>query len=77
MAFGRDDDLDAPAGEHRRTGALERSTVRVAMTIGIIGIGTALGAILGTQDIDAWIMGLAVSIVSVILAALLWTRRGP
>lgn len=77
MAFGKNDDLDAQAGENRRTGALERFTVRVAMTLGIIGIGTALAAILGTQDVDAWIIGLAVSTVTVILAAVLWTRRAP
>jgi len=46
------------------------------MTLGIIGIGTALAAILGTQDIDAWIVGLVVSTVVVVLAAVLWTRRG-
>ena len=77
MAFGRSDDLDTPAAEHDRTSALERFTVRVAMTLGIIGIGTALAAILGTQDVDAWITGLAVSTVTVILAAVLWTRRAP
>ncbi|HLM33894.1 MAG TPA: hypothetical protein VK285_07465 [Gaiellaceae bacterium] len=75
--FGRDSELDASAGEHDRTRALERFTVRVAMTLGIIGIGTALAAILGTQDVDAWIVGLVVSTVSVVLAAVLWTRRTP
>jgi hypothetical protein len=45
------------------------------MTLGIIGIGTALAAILGTQDVDVWIVGLVVSTLSVILAAVLWTRR--
>ena len=34
----------------------------------------ALAAILGTQDVDAWIVGLAVSVLSVVLAALLWSR---
>ncbi len=75
--FGRSDDVDAPPGEHARTRALERFTVRVAMTLGIIGIGTALAAILGTQEVDAWIVGLVVSTVAVVLAAVLWTRRAP
>lgn len=73
--FGRNSERDAPAGEHRRTRAVERFTVRVAMTLGIIGIGTALAAILGTQAVDAWIVGLVVSTVSVVLAGVLWTRR--
>ena len=73
--FGRSRDVDAPVGEHRRTRAVERFTVRVAMTLGIIGIGTALAAILGTQEVDAWIVGLVVSTVTVVLAAVLWTRR--
>lgn len=47
------------------------------MTIGIIGVGTALAAILGTQEVDAWIVGLVVSTVTVVLAAALWTRRTP
>ena len=73
--FGRKSERDAPAGEHHRTRAVERFTVRVAMTLGIIAIGTALAAILGTQEVDAWIVGLVVSTVTVVLAAVLWTRR--
>jgi len=75
--FGRSSDVDASAGEHRRTRAVERFTVRVAMTFGIIGIGTALAAILGTQEVDAWVVGIVVSTVTVVLAAVLWTRRAP
>jgi hypothetical protein len=45
------------------------------MTLGIIGVGTAIAAILGSQDVDSWIVGLVVSLVTVILAAILWTRR--
>jgi hypothetical protein len=49
--------------------------MRLIATGGIIGIGTALAAILGSQDVAAWIIGLVVSIVSVVLAALLWSSR--
>jgi hypothetical protein len=56
---------------------VERFTVRVAITFGIIGIGTAVAGILGTQEVDAWIVGLVVSTVTVVLAAILWTRRTP
>jgi hypothetical protein len=75
--FGQKSELDASAGEHDRTRAVERVTVRVAMTLGVIGVGTALAAILGTQEVAAWIVGLVVSTLSVVLAALLWTRRTP
>jgi ABC-type anion transport system duplicated permease subunit len=44
-------------------------------TGGIVGIGTALAAILDSQDIAAWIIGLAVSAVVVVLAAVLWSSR--
>jgi hypothetical protein len=75
--FGRSGEADTQTGGHGRTRAVERFTVRVAMTLGIIGVGTALAAILGTQEVDAWIVGLAVSTVAVVLAAGLWTRRTP
>jgi hypothetical protein len=75
--FGRTRERDESVGENARTSALERVTVRVAMTLGVIGVGTALAAILGTQDVDAWIVGLVVSTLSVVLAAVLWTRRTP
>ena len=54
---------------------VESFFMRLIATGGIIGIGTALAAILGSQDVDAWIIGLVVAIVSVVLAALLWSSR--
>lgn len=53
----------------------ESLLVRVVATAGIVGIGTALGAILGASDVDAWILSLVVAIVSVLLAAVLWRSR--
>ena len=32
-------------------------------------------AIMGTQDIAAWVIGLVVSVLSVVLAAILWSSR--
>jgi hypothetical protein len=58
----------------RRPG-VESFFMRIVATGGIVGIGTALAAILGSQDVDAWIIGLAVSVVSVLLAAILWSSR--
>jgi len=49
--------------------------VRVIATGGIIGIATLLGAVLVSQDIAGWIVGLAVGLSSVTLAALLWSSR--
>ncbi len=54
---------------------VESLFVRVVATGGIVGIGTALAAILGWQDVAAWIIGIVVSGVSVLLAALLWSSR--
>jgi hypothetical protein len=62
-----------PARGHRR--GFESFLMRLVATGGIIGIGTALAAILGSQDVDYWITGLVVSAVTVLLAAVLWSSR--
>ena len=58
----------------RRLG-IESFAMRLIATAGVVGIGTAVGAILGTQDVDAWILALVVSALSVLLAAVLWSSR--
>jgi hypothetical protein len=58
----------------RRTG-IERGAMRAIATAGIVGIGVVLGAVLVGQDVAGWIVGLAVSVVSILLAALLWSSR--
>jgi hypothetical protein len=63
-----------PGRERRRT-KLERGTMRVVATAGIIGIAVLLGAVLVGQDVAGWIVGLVVGLTSVILAALLWSSR--
>jgi hypothetical protein len=67
------DPFIGPRGSARR--GLESSLVRVVATCGIIGIAVALAAILGTQDIAPWVIGLVVSTLSVALAAILWSSR--
>ncbi len=62
-----------PRGGGRR--GIESVFVRLVATSGIVGICVALAAILGTQDVAFWIVGLAVSLVSVVLAAILWSSR--
>ncbi len=68
---------DTPAAqrslpEHPRRRTFESALARVVATTGIVGIGTALGAILIAADVAGWITGLVVSIVTVTLAAILW-----
>jgi hypothetical protein len=53
----------------------ESVLVRVVATAGVVGIGTAVGAVLSSQDVAGWITGLVVSLLSVILAAILWRSR--
>jgi hypothetical protein len=60
-----------PGRERRRT-KLERGSMRLVATGGIIGIAVVL---LVGQDVAGWIVGLVVGLTSVILAALLWSSR--
>ena len=49
--------------------------VRVVATAGIVGISVAVAAVLGTQSVAAWVIGLVASALSVVLAAVLWSSR--
>ena len=49
--------------------------VRLIATAGIIGVGTAVGAILSANDVAGWVVSLVVSALSVVLAAVLWRSR--
>jgi uncharacterized membrane protein len=63
-----------PGRERRRTG-IERGFMRLIATGGIIGVAVILGAVLVGQDVAGWTVGLVVGLVSVVLAALLWSSR--
>jgi hypothetical protein len=67
---------EATVGFRDRMTMFQSSFSRFVATGGIIGIGTGLAAILGSQDVDAWIIGIVVSGLSVILAAIAWSARG-
>ena len=54
---------------------VESMVVRLIATAGIIGVAVAIAAILGTQSVSAWIIGLVASLLSVVLAAVLWSSR--
>ncbi|MGI8622943.1 MAG: hypothetical protein ACR2NB_05530 [Solirubrobacteraceae bacterium] len=49
--------------------------MRLIATGGIVGIAVLLGAVLTSQDVAGWIVGLVVGLTSVTLAALLWSSR--
>ncbi|HEY3775381.1 MAG TPA: hypothetical protein VGL69_20420 [Solirubrobacteraceae bacterium] len=53
----------------------ERLLVRLIATCGIVGIGVAIAAIMHSSGSQGWMIGLVVSIVSVVLAAVLWSSR--
>ena len=58
-----------------RRPVVESVFVRLIATGGIIGVGTAVAAILGSQDVAHWIIGIVVSTIAVVLAAILWSSR--
>ncbi len=63
-----------PARERRRS-LLERLVVRLIATCGIVAIGVAIAAIMVSSKSQGWVVGLVVSVVSVVLAGLLWSSR--
>jgi hypothetical protein len=54
---------------------LEAPLMRTVATAGIVAIAVAIAAIMSSQDSEGWLIGLVVSIVSLVLAALLWSSR--
>jgi hypothetical protein len=59
----------------QRSTKVERASMRVLATGGIVGLATILGAILVSQDVAGWIVGLSIGLVSVLLAGVLWSSR--
>lgn len=49
--------------------------MRILATGGVIAIAVALGAILVSEGVDGWIVGLVIGLTSVTLAAILWSSR--
>jgi hypothetical protein len=62
-------------GRVRRQTMVERGSMRFIATAGIVGIATVVGAIVDSQDVAGWITALVVSLISVVLAAVLWSSR--
>lgn len=63
-----------PPRDRRRFG-LERVLVRLVATCGIVGIGVVIAAIMSSNHSQGWLVGVVVSAVSVLLAAILWSSR--
>src|ERR1700749_4386572 len=59
----------------RRRNPFERIFVRLVATAGVVAIGVPIAAIMGSSNTASWIIGLVVAIVSVVLAAILWSSR--
>jgi hypothetical protein len=61
----------------RRGGRLgiETAFMRTIATAGVVGINVAVAAILDAQDVEGWIIGLVISTLSVVLAAILWSTH--
>src|SRR3954451_20662262 len=54
---------------------LEAPLMRLVASAGIVGIAVAIAAIMGSQGSQAWLIGLVVSVASLVLAAVLWSSR--
>jgi hypothetical protein len=54
---------------------LEAPLMRVIATAGIVAVAVVVAAIMGSQDSQGWLIGLVASIVSLVLAALLWSSQ--
>lgn len=63
-----------PARTQRKS-KLERASMRTLATGGIIGLTTAMGAILVGNDVAGWVVGLVIGVTAVVLAAVLWSSR--
>jgi hypothetical protein len=62
-------------GRERRRSAVERLFVRLIATAGVVGIGVVIGAIMADNNSQGWVIGLVISVVTVVLSAILWSSR--
>ncbi|HEY3106687.1 MAG TPA: hypothetical protein VGJ49_07810 [Gaiellaceae bacterium] len=65
----------APPSGPGRAVTFQSAFSRIVATGGIIGAGTGVAAIMGSQDVAAWIIGIVVSGLSVLLAAVVWSAN--
>ena len=53
----------------------ERTSTRLLAMVGIVGLATILSAVLVSQNVDGWVVGLIVGLMSATVAARLWSSR--
>jgi hypothetical protein len=58
-----------------RRSLFESVFVRIVATCGVVAIGVAIAAIMVSSNSKGWLVGLVVSIVTCVLAAVLWSSR--
>ncbi len=51
--------------------------LRLIATCGVVAIGVAIAAIMVSSGSAGWLIGLVVSIVSVVISAAIWSARTP
>jgi hypothetical protein len=75
-AKARESDEHLPAGRRRRRLAIERLLIRLISTVGIVGVGVAIGAIMRSSGDEGWLIGLVVAAVTLILSVVMrWAAR--
>src|SRR5579862_4729936 len=57
------------SGRFPSRGWHERMSVRLLATVGVVGLATVLGAVLVSQNVAGWIVGLVVGVMSSVIAA--------
>ena len=61
--------------DRRKRLPLEAPLMRLVASAGIVGIAVAIAAIMSSRGSQGWLIGLVVSLVSLVLAAVLWSSR--
>ena len=51
--------------------------MRLIATCGVVAIGVAIAAIMVSSGSQGWLVGLVVSIVSVVISGAIWSARTP
>jgi hypothetical protein len=73
---GRGDRAGTMIPARSKRSAAESFVMRIVATAGIVGICVGIAAIMASQNVQGWIIGLVVSVISVVLAGVLWSSRG-
>jgi hypothetical protein len=53
----------------------ESLAIKAIATVGVVAIGTAIGAVLVANDVAGWIVGLVVAAIAAVLSGGIWGAR--